>query len=160
MSVIAFIGLGSNLEQPEQQITNAIQELDQQQGIKVLVNSSLYRSKPVGPQDQDDFINAVVKIETGLTAIALLDCLQTIEQQHHRKRLVHWGPRTLDLDILSYADQQIDNERLTVPHPEIQNRGFVIVPWLEIEPEMALPSIGVIGDVLNSADIDLPEVIS
>ena len=155
-----FIGLGSNLEQPEIQINTALQELAALPETKLLMQSSLYRSQPMGPQDQDEFINAVVKLETGLSAIDLLDALQAIENRHGRKRLVHWGPRTLDLDILSYGNVEIDNERLTLPHPEIKNRTFVLVPWLEIEDDFYLPNLGSIQLLLEENQMTRPIKIS
>lgn len=138
----AFIGLGSNLDRPEQQVLAAIRELAVLPQSRLIVTSSLYRSTPLGPQDQPDFINAVVKLETGLPAADLLGQLQQLERQHGRTRTVHWGPRTLDLDLLLYADMIIDTDTLSVPHPQISLRGFVLEPLLEIEPAVAIPGLG------------------
>lgn len=154
---VVYIGLGSNMELPVRHVTTALDELAALEQTQLLGNSSLYQSKPVGPQDQDDFINAVAKLATRLPALALLDALQSIENLHDRRRTRHWGPRTLDLDILAYGDEIIDTERLSVPHPQIRHRSFVLLPWLELEPAYCLPGHGSIGDLLDSLDEPLPE---
>lgn len=138
----AFIGLGSNLEKPIQQVKTAIAELSDHQQINLAGQSKLYRSKPVGPQDQPDFINAVVKVSTQLQPLELLDALQAIENLHGRTRESHWGARTLDLDLLLYNDQEISHPRLTVPHPEMIYRAFVLVPLAEIEQNISIPGYG------------------
>ncbi len=149
---IAFIGLGSNMNSPRQQITTAIQSLGEIQSTQMISASSLYESKPVGPQDQGDYINAVVKLETDLVAIALLDSLQAIENDHGRERKQHWGPRTLDLDILLFGDQVIHIDRLTIPHAEICNRPFVLVPLAEINPDCVIPEKGLVTDLVSKVD--------
>lgn len=106
---------------------------------KLLASSALYRSAPVGPGEQPDYINAAALLETSLTPLALLDALQTIEQHHQRVRIEHWGPRTLDLDILLFDEQTIDSERLKVPHPYMTQRNFVLYPLADIAPELKLP---------------------
>ena len=136
---IVYIGLGSNLDNPEDQIRQALCELADLSGSQLLQHSSLYRSKPLGPSDQPDYINAVAKISTGLPPLALLDALQSIEQTHRRVRRQHWGPRTLDLDILLFGNQTIDLERLHVPHPCMHERSFVLQPLAEITPEIEIP---------------------
>tara|TARA_B100001057_G_scaffold127578_1_gene126532 strand:+ start:1623 stop:2069 length:447 start_codon:yes stop_codon:yes gene_type:complete len=128
----AFIGIGSNLDGPITHVRVAIEDIKSHNKIKLLKSSSLYKSKPVGPQDQDDFVNAVVKIATTLSPLQLLDELQKIEYLHHRKRLKKWGPRSLDLDILMFENTVMRTKKLTLPHPEIIRRDFVIVPLLEI----------------------------
>jgi 2-amino-4-hydroxy-6-hydroxymethyldihydropteridine diphosphokinase len=134
-----FIGLGSNLEQPQEQVLQACKALGELPDSQLLAVSSLYSSKPVGPQDQPDFINAVAIIETRLTPEALLDQLQ--QQEHHqgRVRRRHWGERTIDLDILLYGDQILNTERLIIPHAELHQRSFVVIPMLELAPELVLP---------------------
>lgn len=134
-----FIGLGSNLENPQAQITQAIKELDEIPNTRVVAVSSLYSSVAVGPE-QPDYTNAVAQLESALEPLAILDALQAIEQAHHRVRLEHWGPRTLDLDILLIDNLHIDTERLRVPHPFMTVRNFVLLPLLEIAPELVLPS--------------------
>ncbi|OOF59061.1 2-amino-4-hydroxy-6-hydroxymethyldihydropteridine diphosphokinase [Rodentibacter myodis] len=136
----AYIALGSNLNTPVEQLNNALKAIDRLAQTKLVSVSSFYQSKPLGPQDQPDYVNAVAKIETMLTPLALLDELQRIEQEQGRVRLRRWGERTLDLDILLYGDEVIENERLTVPHYDMQNREFVIVPLMEIAPNLTLPN--------------------
>lgn len=149
---IVFIGLGSNMNSPRQQITTAIQSLGKLQSTQMISASSFYESKPVGPQDQDDYINAVVKLETDLNPTDLLDCLQAIEHGQGRERRQHWGPRTLDLDILLFGDQIIHNKRLTIPHIEMCNRPFVLVPLTEIEPDCFIPEKGLVTDLVAKLD--------
>ncbi|GKW49366.1 2-amino-4-hydroxy-6-hydroxymethyldihydropteridine diphosphokinase [Halomonas sp. NCCP-2165] len=135
----AYIGLGSNQEHPREQVTQAIDALDHLPLTRLTGASRLYASAPVGPQDQPDFVNAVAELATRLSPLALLDQLQALEQRHGRRRLRHWGPRTLDLDLLLYDDVVIDSPRLRVPHPEMANRGFVLVPLAELTPTLRLP---------------------
>ena len=150
---IVYIGLGSNLDNPEQHIKSAIGALGELQSCTLIKASSLYKTKPVGPQDQDDFINAVIELETELEAIALLNALQTIEQKHGRKRKdERWGPRTLDLDIIMFGNEIINNEQLTIPHVEMKNRAFVMVPLAEINPDGVIAGQGAIKDALSRLD--------
>lgn len=148
----AYIGLGSNLDSPEQHIVSALSALDALPCTSLTNRSSLYKSRPVGPQDQNDYINAVAELETGLLPLALLDRLQAIERRHGRARGRRWGPRTLDLDLLLYGAETIHHQRLTVPHPELLKRAFVLAPLAEIRADCALPGRGMIGDHL--ADVD------
>lgn len=134
-----YIGLGSNLDTPKQHVLDAFEELARLEQCTMIARSSLYRSDPVGPQDQPDFINAVIALNTTLAPHALLDELQRLEQQHCRVRERHWGPRTLDLDLLLYGEQVINTERLTVPHAFMYERTFVLWPLAEIAPELGLP---------------------
>lgn len=137
-----YIGLGSNLGDREGYLTQAIARLDEHPEIRVLRCSSIYETKPYGPVEQGDFLNMVVEIATALSPEALLDALQSIENALHRKRLVRWGPRTIDLDILLYGDKMIETEKLVVPHPEIAKRLFVLMPLNELAPDLAIPGIG------------------
>jgi 2-amino-4-hydroxy-6-hydroxymethyldihydropteridine diphosphokinase len=137
--MLAYIGLGSNLENPRAQVEQALVELAAIPESKLLATSPLYRSAPVGPGEQPDYINATALLETSLTPLALLDALQAIEQSHERVRIEHWGPRTLDLDILLLDQQTIDSERLRVPHPYLTQRNFVLYPLADIAPELLLP---------------------
>ena len=142
-----YIGLGANLEQPVAQLQQAVQALKQLAHSSLVAVSGFYGSKPMGPQDQPDYVNAVAAIDTTLTAEQLLDALQQIEQQQGRKRKAErWGPRTLDLDILLYGNQVIATERLTVPHYGLRVREFVLYPLYEIAPQLNLPD----GTVLSS----------
>lgn len=137
---IAYIALGSNLDMPIEQLNRALKAISELPYTQLVALSGFYQSKPLGPQDQPDYVNAVAKIETDLTALSLLDELQRIENEQGRVRLRRWGERTLDLDILLYSDDIIQNERLTVPHYDMHNREFVIVPLFEIAPELVLPT--------------------
>lgn len=136
----AYIALGSNLDDPLSQLcraVSALQALPNSQFDKV---SSIYRSVAVGPGTQPDYLNAVALLHTQLTAVELLDALQQIEQQQNRTRGIKWGPRTLDLDILLYGDKTIESARLTIPHPRMQQRHFVLYPLHEIgTKELVLP---------------------
>jgi 2-amino-4-hydroxy-6-hydroxymethyldihydropteridine diphosphokinase len=143
----AYIGLGSNLADPQHQILTAIDDIDAIENTSLVARSSLYRSPPMGPQDQPDYINAVVSIETTLTPHELLDALQQIEQKHGRIRKRHWGERTLDLDILLYADRVIEDTRLSVPHPGIAERAFVVYPLAEIAPSLQIPGLGSLATI-------------
>lgn len=146
--VVAYIGLGSNLENPQMQVEAAFTELDRLPDSELLERSSLYASAPMGPADQPDYINAAAALKTGLSPLALLDGLQAIEQRHRRKRTVHWGPRTLDLDILLYGEQQIDNHRLQVPHPGMALRNFVLYPLAEIAGNLDVPGADTLKSLL------------
>ena len=133
-----YIALGSNLNNPLEQLKQAVFFLRKfANNVEI---SPFYGSKPLGPQDQPDYVNAVVKMETDLGAPELLDELQRIENRQGRVRLRRWGERTLDLDILLYGDERIDDERLTVPHIEMKNREFVIVPLYDLSPDLVLPT--------------------
>lgn len=134
-----YIALGSNLNQPILQLTTALDYLQQQPAIQLIAVSPLYSSKPLGPQDQPDYVNAVAQIQTSIEPLALLDLLQAVEQQQGRVRLRRWGERTLDLDILLFNQEIIDTERLTVPHKEMKNREFVLIPLFDIAPQLILP---------------------
>lgn len=155
-----YIGLGSNLENPVQQLLTALQELDNLPATRLHRASSLYSSKPVGPQDQPDFVNAVACLETELDAHTLLDALQALEQGHRRIRERHWGPRTLDLDILLFNEDFINTERLTVPHAFMHERGFVLLPLSEISPEIVLPGKGLITDILRNIATDDLQILT
>ncbi len=137
--VDAWIGLGSNLEDPLQQLARAVTGLASLPGTTLVAQSPFYRSRPMGPQDQPDFVNGVALVRTHLTAETLLDHLQTLEQAHGRERLRHWGPRTLDLDLLLYGQETIATTRLSVPHPGLSQRDFVLRPLLDMAPELTLP---------------------
>ena len=135
-----YIALGSNLANPQAQLTAALQALNALSDSRLTAVSSFYQSKPLGPQDQPDYVNAVACLETSLAPLALLDELQRIEHEQGRVRLRRWGERTLDLDILLYADHIIQSERLTVPHYDMRQREFVIIPLTEIAPHLVLPN--------------------
>lgn len=152
---LVYIGLGANLDQPQQQLEQALIELAQLPNSKLITQSSLYHSKPVGPQDQPDYVNAVALLETELSPLKLLDALQQLEQDHGRIRKRHWGERTLDLDIILIDDLVINSERLTVPHPFAQQRSFVIYPLFEISPTLSFPNGKSLEQLLTELDNDL-----
>ncbi|MDX1465359.1 MAG: 2-amino-4-hydroxy-6-hydroxymethyldihydropteridine diphosphokinase [Halomonas sp.] len=134
----AWIGLGSNLDGPREHVARALEELDRLPLTRRLAASRLYASRPVGPADQPDYVNAVAQLATRLSPLALLDQLQALEQRHGRVRGRRWGPRTLDLDLLLYDDRRLALPRLTLPHPEMTRRAFVLVPLAELAPRLAL----------------------
>jgi 2-amino-4-hydroxy-6-hydroxymethyldihydropteridine diphosphokinase len=150
----AYIGLGSNLADPVDQVKTAISNLQLLPDSQLIAWSSLYASPPMGPQDQPDYINAVAEIETALTAHQLLDALQVIEQQQGRIRKRHWGERTLDLDVLLYGQNEIYDERLQIPHPGISLRAFVLYPLAEIAPNLKIPKAGEIEQLLQHCPRD------
>ncbi len=152
--IIAYIGLGSNLATPIAQIKSARTAIAAQAGVQELGFSSLYRSAPMGPQDQPDYINAVMAIATDLSPMALLRCLQGIENNHGRVRTgEQWGPRTLDLDVLIYGDQKLDLPDLTVPHKGLAERSFVLYPLFEIAPRLVVPGKGPIADLVAACPL-------
>lgn len=137
---IAYIALGSNLNEPVAQLDAAVLAISQLSQSQLLHISPYYGSKPMGPQDQPDYVNAVLSIETQLEPLVLLDELQRIENEQGRIRLRRWGERTLDLDMLLYGKLEMQSERLTLPHYDLQNREFVVVPLFDIAPELVLPN--------------------
>jgi len=152
MSVV-FIALGANLGNPLKQAQDAIESIHQLPSTKVIQTSPFYRSKPLGPQNQPDYLNAVIKAVTELSPIDLLDGLQQIEKDLGRVRKAdRWGPRTLDLDILLYDNIQMNSERLTIPHYDMKNREFVLYPLYDLDPQLILPDQTRLSDLL----INLP----
>lgn len=142
MPHIAFIGLGSNLEDPRSQLQRAFDELDGLPETRLVARSSLYRSAPLGYPDQPEFVNAVAEIATALTPQTLLQALLQIEHRHGRERTFRNAPRTLDLDVLLYDDTQLHEHGLTIPHPQMHLRAFVLQPLLEIAPDAGIPGMG------------------
>lgn len=138
----AFIGLGSNLEDPRSQLQRAFAELGELPGTRLVARSSLYRSAPLGYPDQPEFVNAVAQIATALTPQALLQGLLQIEHRHGRERTFRNAPRTLDLDVLLYDDVRMHEHGLTIPHPQMHLRAFVLEPLLEIAPDAGIPGVG------------------
>ena len=137
--VAVYIGLGSNLENPEQQVRQALIEIGDLPETRLAASSGLYRSAPVGPGPQDDYINAVALVQTHLDPQDLLAKLQALETHHGRERTLRWGPRTLDLDILLYGEYRISSPALEVPHPRLAERNFVLFPLSEVAPSLILP---------------------
>jgi len=151
-SVTACIGLGSNLQSPIEQVRTALSELAELPQSRLLRASSLYRSAPMVTEGdavaQPDYINAVALIETTLSPHDLLHQLQRLEQRHQRVRERHWGPRTLDLDLLLYGDECINTPDLVVPHPGLCERNFVLIPLFEIAPDLRLPDNRALADLV------------
>lgn len=142
MRVRAYIGVGANLGDPAATVRAALGALEGLPDSRLLAASSLYRSAPVGLKNQPDFVNAVVLLETDLGAHALLDQLFAIEKRFGRRRDFHHAPRTLDLDLLTYGSLEHADPRLTLPHPHMHERAFVLVPLLEIDPDAEIPGRG------------------
>jgi 2-amino-4-hydroxy-6-hydroxymethyldihydropteridine diphosphokinase len=143
----AYIALGSNLEDPASQIRRAMEYLSQQQGIRLELRSRLYRSSPLGPQDQPDFVNAAVGVLTEMGARQLLDTLLSIEKLMGRDRRERWGPRIIDLDLLWMLGEPIDEEGLKLPHPGVSERNFVLYPLADIAPSLRIPGLGRVVDL-------------
>ena len=141
-TTIAFVALGSNLEQPQIQVRRGFDELAALSKTKLLSCSSLYTSAPVGYADQPDFVNAVAKIETALSPHEVLEALLAIELKHGRQRSLPNGPRTLDMDLLLYGGLQHHEAGLTIPHPRMHERAFVLLPLTEIAPDAVIPGKG------------------
>ena len=148
VSQIAYIGLGSNLDDPAAQIRRAIWHLERLPDGDVLEVSSLYRSAPFGPVEQPEFVNAAARLATQSDGRALLQSLQEIETSMGRVRDgQRWGPRVIDLDLLVLGDQRIDEEDLAVPHPGIAERNFVLLPLRELAPDLIIPGLGPVTDI-------------
>lgn len=140
MSARCYVGLGSNLADPHTQIAHALAALNGIESTRLLAVSSLYRSKPLGPSDQPDYVNAVAMLETCLEPEALLDRLQQIELEQGRvRKQERWGPRSLDLDILLFGSLLIRSQRLTIPHYDMHRRAFVLYPLAEVSPDLTMP---------------------
>lgn len=151
MSQVTYIGLGSNLGDSQSIMAEAFYKLASLGAVKA---SKLYHSPPMGPQDQPHYHNAVVQLVTDLAPLDLLDQLQNFEQESGRVRLRHWGERTLDLDLLLYAQEQIQNERLTVPHVGVLERDFVLLPLLDLDPHLQINGLNLQDtDVVKQSDL-------
>ncbi|EOT1172774.1 2-amino-4-hydroxy-6-hydroxymethyldihydropteridine diphosphokinase [Cronobacter dublinensis] len=150
---LVYIALGSNLAEPLSQVNDALAALAQIPHSRIVATSPFYRTPPLGPQDQPDYLNAAVALETTLTAEALLDNTQRIELQQGRVRKAErWGPRTLDLDIMLFGDETINTERLTVPHYDMKNRAFMLLPLAQIAPALRFPDGERLADALERLD--------
>ncbi len=149
---LAYIAIGSNLASPLEQVNAAVQALGDIPQTRIVALSSFYRTPPLGPQDQPDYLNAAIALDTALNAEALLDNTQRIELQQGRVRKEErWGPRTLDLDIMLFGDAVINTERLTVPHYDMKRRGFMLWPLFEIAPDLIFPD----GESLSALLVQL-----
>lgn len=148
----AFIALGSNLGNREDEIIRAIREVNALPRTRVTGISRFYSNPPMGPKDQPDYLNGAVRIETALSPLSLLDALQGIEKSHGRVKTRRWGERCIDLDIALFGNAVINEERLTVPHLGIEQRDFVLRPLLDIDPDLRLPSGEKVSDLLSELD--------
>jgi len=150
-TVTCYVGLGSNLNDPEKQLALAVDALGRIPESSLLTVSPLYRSLPMGPIDQPIYLNAAAAIETDLDPFTLLETLREIENRQERRRSVRWGPRTLDLDLLLYGNAQIISDLLTVPHPGLTERDFVLYPLADIAPaNMPVPGHGTLGELRDA----------
>jgi len=156
--VPAYVALGSNLDHPRAQVERAMAALHELPDTRLVSCSSLYRTRPFGPVEQPDFVNAVAGVLTQLDPAALLAHLKALEARMGRERpVVRWGPRRIDLDLLVHGGSRIAEPDLQVPHPGIAERAFVLVPLAEIAPELAIPGLGRVRDLLarvDSADLE------
>jgi 2-amino-4-hydroxy-6-hydroxymethyldihydropteridine diphosphokinase len=147
----AYIAIGANLGDPRAQAQSAVSQIADLPSTRMVTLSSWYRSKALSA-GQPDYLNGVVCIETGLSPIELLDELQRIELAHGRERLEHWGPRTLDLDLLLYDNISLQTQRLTLPHSQLTSRNFVVIPLLEIAPRLTLPDGRALAAIARQLD--------
>ncbi|MGK3227116.1 2-amino-4-hydroxy-6-hydroxymethyldihydropteridine diphosphokinase [Enterobacter soli] len=154
---LAYIAIGSNLASPLEQVNAAVQALGEIPESRIIAVSSFYRTPPLGPQDQPDYLNAAVVLDTALAAETLLDNTQRIELQQGRVRKAErWGPRTLDLDIMLFGHDVITTERLTVPHYDMKNRGFMLWPLFEVAPDLLFPDGISLKAILESLNAEKP----
>ncbi|MGQ4694159.1 2-amino-4-hydroxy-6-hydroxymethyldihydropteridine diphosphokinase [Enterobacter asburiae] len=154
---LAYIAIGSNLASPLEQVNAAVQALGEIPQSEIVAVSSFYRTPPLGPQDQPDYLNAAVVLETALDAETLLDNTQRIELQQGRVRKEErWGPRTLDLDIMLFGHETINTERLTVPHYDMKNRGFMLWPLFEVAPDLIFPDGISLNSILDGLNAEKP----
>ena len=152
-TTLAWLGLGANLQNPVKQIKDALSRLDRMDDIEVRQASSFYRTPPWGDERQDDFINAVVQIETRLDPLSLLHSLQSIENAMGRRRSGRqWGPRIIDIDLLLFGNQVVSSVELLVPHPRMFERAFVLLPLAELDADIEIPGQGVVGALLSQLD--------
>lgn len=155
MSVVAFLGLGSNLGDRLANLQAAIEAMQTEPGLRVTVSSRVWETTPVGGPPQPDYLNAVIRVETDLSARDLLDVARRVEARLGRVRKERWGARTLDVDILLFDEERIDESDLVVPHPRMAERAFVLLPLLELEPDPVLPD----GTRLKDVRVDTSGVI-
>lgn len=157
---LAYVGLGSNIGDPARQVRLAIEELKKLPETNLVLTSGMYKSAPLGYADQPDFLNAVACLDTALPAAQLLEHLQKIERKQGRERPFANAPRTLDLDLLLYGDSTLDSPRLTLPHPRVHERAFVLQPLLDLDSEISIPGKGKASTLLSACGSQKVERIS
>jgi len=148
----AVIGLGANLGDPQAALRGAVLAFMQAEGVQVLACSRIYLTDPVGGPEQPQYLNAVLIIDTDCQPPELLDLANRIEQDWGRQRAERWGPRTLDVDLIHVDDVLLDSDRLTLPHPRARERAFVLMPWLQVDPDAVLPGAGRVADLVAALD--------
>jgi 2-amino-4-hydroxy-6-hydroxymethyldihydropteridine diphosphokinase len=149
----AYVGLGSNLDDPPLQLARGFEALAKLPDTRLVLRSRLYRTRPLGPIDQADFVNAAAGLLTRLPCRGLLESLKNLEGQLGRQRPVErWGPRLIDLDLLVYGNARVDEPGLTVPHPGIAERAFVLAPLADIAADLRVPGLGLVRDLLSVVD--------
>ena len=148
MRATAFVGIGSNLGDRETNLRRAVDLLSAEEGIEVVAVSEIRETEPVGPVEQGPFLNGAVKVETSLGPRELLDRLLSVENRLGRVRSERWGPRTIDLDLLLYGSNRIDEPGLAVPHPRLHERRFALEPLLDLDPALEIPELGPISTLL------------
>jgi 2-amino-4-hydroxy-6-hydroxymethyldihydropteridine diphosphokinase len=150
----AYIGVGANLQQPRERVIDAFGHLGNLPATRLELRSRLYSTRPMGPQDQPQFVNAVAGVLTGLTARELLDALLGVERSMGRERQQRWGPRIIDLDLLWMAGAPIQEPGLELPHPGVSRRNFVLYPLFDIAPTLNIPGLGTVADLKATIDGD------
>lgn len=150
----AILALGANLGDRLAALQGAVDLLAATEGIDVVAVSGVYETDPVGGPEQGDFLNAVIAVETDLAPSALLEACHAAERAYDRQREVRWGPRTLDVDIVSFADVVSTDASLTLPHPRAAQRAFVCVPWLDVAPEAEIVGIGKVARIVAALDTE------
>ena len=148
MQTTAFVGIGSNLGDRETNLERALELLAAEDGIEIAAVSEIRETEPVGPVEQGLFLNGAARVETSLAPRALLACLLTVENRLGRVREERWGPRTIDLDLLLYGDEQIDEPGLSVPHPRLHERRFALEPLADLDPGLEIPGQGSVSALL------------
>jgi len=155
MGHIAYIGIGSNVGDKTYQCKRAISEILKIDRHKLLAESSLFKTKPIGYTSQEWFVNGVIKIETEMEPLELLQMLKTIELQLGRKRTFRWGPRSIDLDILFFDNEEVRTKELQIPHPRLHERQFVLIPLVEIDRHLVHPTLKkTVGNLLEELEED------
>lgn len=151
----AYVGIGANLDAPAERVGGAFAALAEIRDVKVVMRSRLYRTAPLGPQDQPEFVNAAAGLLTQLSAVDLLVALKALEQRLGRGTpIVRWGPRRIDFDLLVFGAERMTTERLTVPHPGVPVRNFVLYPLLDIAPDLVVPGFGRVRELAARVSAD------